>query len=454
MLAPCLNDVNDGAPMSAAPLTRSPALRRFASLMALACTALALNGCGGGDRVEPYEPQRMVSFGDENSLIDSYTDAALTLPDGSTPASPLALKGLVYTVNTVTAIPYDYVCAGAASTTSYTACDSSNGSTTLTLVDAPSVSQWYVRPASANVLTRVVSAAASASDATVNHRDVDYVWNCSGAVIWTQVIAHAFQLGYSSYNGAVGQCPTDSYGNAYTYAEFGARISDVVDQINSHMGELGTGTLVTIMAGQWDILDMHAEVSNNTRTLASAEAELKNRANQLIAAVQAITNAGGKVIVSFTPDLGESPKAYALGIQGSGGALYKLTLALNNQLYQLGNNQVIPKQGRVVAIVNPETLTDVNTRSTSYVYGAALCPPVDTSSATTSPRTLLDPVGKKVLTAGTGDDAYAAVKYCNTANTTLAGSTSTYMWADPIHFAPLGHSLIGSTGYSRANNQF
>jgi phospholipase/lecithinase/hemolysin len=290
-----------------------------------------------------------------------------------------------------------------------------------------------------------------------------YAWNCSGSVIWTQVIAHAFKLGYSSYNGAVGQCPTDNYSNAYTHAEYGARIADVVDQVNSHMGELGSGTLVTIMAGQWDVLDMYAEVSNNTRTLASAEAELKDRANQLIAAVQAITNAGGKVIVSFTPDLGESPKAYALGIQGSGGALYKLTLALNNQLYQLGNNQIIPKQGRVVAIVNPETLTDVNTRSDGYVYGAALCPAVDSNdevpasgstAATPSTRVLVDPLGRKVLTLGAGDDEYAAVKYCNTSNTTLAGSTSTYMWADPIHFAPLGHSLIGSTGYSRAANQF
>jgi hypothetical protein len=169
--------------------------------------------------------------------------------------------------------------------------------------------------------------------------------------------------------------------------------------------------------------------------------------------VQAITNAGGKVIVSFTPDLGESPKAYALGIQGVDGALYKLTLALNNRLYQLGNNQVIPKQGRVVAIVNPETLTDVNTRSDGYVYGAALCPAVDTSSATTSPRTLVDPLGRKVLTVASGDEEYAAVKYCTTSSS-LAGSISTYMWADPIHFAPLGHSLIGSTGYSRASNQF
>jgi hypothetical protein len=54
----------------------------------------------------------------------------------------------------------------------------------------------------------------------------------------------------------------------------------------------------------------------------------------------------------------------------------------------------------------------------------------------------------------TGDAVYSNVKYCNTLNTTLQGSTSTYIWADQIHFAPLGHSLIGALGYSRSSNQF
>ncbi len=445
--------------MSAALFPQSPALRRFASLMALASTALALNGCGGGDRVSAYEPQRMVSFGDENSLIDSYTDASLLAPDGT--VSTGGMKGLVYTVNTMAATVdtlggstlYCTDASAPAADTPFTACNSSNGSTSLTW-DAVNVTltQWFVDPASANSLSQVLHDTAHNTRLTRG-----YIWNCSGSVIWTQVIAHAFKLGYSSYNGAVGQCPTDGYANAVTYAGYKHRIANVVAQINSHMGELGSGTLVTIMAGQWDVLDMYDEVRNNTRTLDSAQAELKNRANQLIAAVQAITNAGGKVVVSFTPDLGESPKAHALGINGSNGVLYKLTNALNNQLYQLGNNQVIPKQGRVVAIVNPETLTDVNTRSTSYTYGAALCPAVDSNDntpTTASTTSLKDPLGRNVLTTSAGYDADAAVKYCNTSSTTLAGSTSTYMWADHIHFGPLGHSLIGSTGYSRANNQF
>ncbi|NML13655.1 hypothetical protein [Azohydromonas caseinilytica] len=35
------------------------------------CAAAVLGACGGGDRAEPFEPQRIVAFGDELSLLDS-----------------------------------------------------------------------------------------------------------------------------------------------------------------------------------------------------------------------------------------------------------------------------------------------------------------------------------------------------------------------------------------------
>jgi hypothetical protein len=447
MLAPCLID---GDPMFLAPIAHLRALSRLATLTALACGTLVLNGCGGGDRATPYVPTRMVSFGDENSLIDTYTDPAIKLKaDGSTQST---LKGLVYTLNAVTATTNGYVCPGAASTTSYTACDSSNGSTTRTMLDAPSVDQWYVTPASANVLTRVQSAAASASDATVNHRDLDYVWNCTGSVIWTQVIAHAFRLGYASYNGAVGQCPTDGYSNAYTYAAYGAKSADVSAQIAAHLSELGSGTLVTVMAGQWDILELYDAVKASTITQASAEAELRNRAGGLASAVIAVINQGAKVVVSLTPDLGESPMAYTAGDTA---LLKALTTAFNDALYinNLADQKKVPKGGRVVAGVNPETLTNTTTRSTSYVYGTAICPTADASGAAT-PVLFKDPVGNAVPAPATTDGLRSVVKYCNTATTTLPSNYTSYMWADSIHFSPLGHGSIGSSGYTRASNQF
>jgi outer membrane lipase/esterase len=432
--------------MFSAPTSHSPALRRIAALTALACSALALNGCGGGSRATAYQPSRMVSFGDENSLIDTFTASNLFAADGTTQAT---MKGLLYTVNTVVAVTNGYICPETGVATSYTACTSSNGNVSSTWA-TNSVSQWFVETGLANVLTNVQH------DTTNNTRkDIDYAWSCSSSVLWTQYIAHAYGMGYANYGGATGQCPSDNYSNAVTHAAYGAKAADVATQITSHLSEItNSSTLSTVMAGQWDILELYAQVKAGTKTQDAAEAELRDRADTLAAAIINAINQGAKVVVALTPDLGESPLAYT---DGKTAELAALTKAFNEQLYinNLAVSSKVPKGGRVVAGVNPETMTNTTTRSTSYVYAPyLLCPAVDSNDATTSTTSLTDPVGNKVTTATTGYDAYAAVKFCNTATTTLASTAGTYMWADQIHFSPLGHSLIGALGYSRSSNQF
>lgn len=51
------------------PSFLAPLYRRAA--VALACTTLALAGCGGGAQIEPFQPTRMFSFGDEQSLLNT-----------------------------------------------------------------------------------------------------------------------------------------------------------------------------------------------------------------------------------------------------------------------------------------------------------------------------------------------------------------------------------------------
>lgn len=59
----------------------APALRRTSLALALGAMAL-LSACGGGDPVVPFEPTRVLAFGDENSLITpegrKYTVNALS----------------------------------------------------------------------------------------------------------------------------------------------------------------------------------------------------------------------------------------------------------------------------------------------------------------------------------------------------------------------------------------
>jgi phospholipase/lecithinase/hemolysin len=394
--------------------------RRIAAAVALASAALALGGCGGGSRAADYKPSRMVSFGDENSTIESYAGA---LKDST--GAQGTMKGLVYTVNTVASTTL--VCADSTSP-NFVQCATSNGGTLGTVTSTD-----YLVFSSANIMSMLQH------DGT-NQMETDVVYSCTSSNIWIQVVAHDFHLGYSSYNGSTGLCPTDAYAGAVSYATFGAKAADVVTQINSHLGELDSSVLVTVMAGQNDILELFDQVKAGSITQASAEAELKNRAASLAAAIKAIMGTGAKVVLALTPDLGESPYAYQQ-TDANRAILSDLLDTFNNYLYV---NELGTTSGRLLAGVNPETYTDPNTRSSTYTYNAAVCP-----------------MGTTTLTRpdGTSPDAseitdYSAVKYCNSYYSTLNGSTSYYVWADQIHYAPLGHTWIGSAAYSRASDQF
>jgi outer membrane lipase/esterase len=392
-----------------------PVTLRQMGLVAMACSMAALSACGGGSRAKAYAPDRIVSFGDENSLISSYQGG---LKD-STGTGQGTLVGLVYTINS----PYLYntlTCVDSPAP-SLAPC-SAGDSTTFTTLGATDYGVFVDAagtPASrSTILTKIDHDTASATHA---QKSTNTLYSCTASSIWIQVIAHDFGRGYKS------QCPTDADG-ATTYAQYHATVAMVVAQVAAHRGELGQGVLVTLMAGQRDILDLYASVQNNTISQASAEAELKNRAGTLANAVKDIMSTGAKVVLALTPDLGQSPMAANGGNQP---LLASLTKVFNDTLYitNLGN-----QAGRDLAGVNPEPFTNPTIRSAAYDYTTAAC------TATLRPD------------GSTETDDEQKVKFCTAS--TLVSTTTAYMWADNTHFTPAGHSLIGSAGFNRAYNQF
>jgi lysophospholipase L1-like esterase len=405
------------------PQNLRPTLRQ-AGLVALACSAsLMLYGCGGGNRAKDYAPDRVVSFGDENSAIEPFTSA--NLRDGSTNQS--TLKGLTYTANVAT-IDSSLVCA-----------DTTNGNTggSPAACAAALANVAFPSPAatikgyqlSTNVVTVIETGTDTVSNTTVLQRSAAHGYFCNSTTIWIQAVAHNFGKGYQS------ACPVD-YAGAQTYATAGAKVADVAAQVAAHRGELGSGVLVTLMAGQNDITEVFEAVKAGTMTEASAQTELANRAAALAGTVQDVISTGAKVVLALTPDLSESPYGYASGNQA---LLATLTHLFNDTLYisKLGN-----VSGRNLAGVNPVSYTNTGTRSTSYVYSPALC---DLSLVTR-------PDGSTPIS--TDADYGSRVKYCNNYTYVSGGSVSTYMWADDKHFAPLGHGLIGTAAATRVANQF
>lgn len=406
-----------------APSVMPASLRRL-GLVVLACSAMALAGCGGGSRAKDYAPSRMVSFGDENSAFET-----IYLPNASGAATPL--KGLAYTVNSVvTTTPL--VCADSG-TSSPTICSSAlNGAA---FPSSPTSVDNYILdtgfPSTVDIFARGLDTNNSAPLQQTSQRG----YLCSASNNWVQYVAGAFGFRFPSscYPSGVG---------AVSYAAKGAHVAEIVAQVAAHQGELGDGVLVTIMGGQNDIIDLYNAIQSATDKNAATTAainELKSRAVQLAGAVGVIFNSGAKVIVALTPDLGQSPLATT---DGTSTLLSNLTAAFNNTFY-IENVARNYNDGRKVAGVNTSYITDPNTRSSSYVYTTPAC---DSTKTVQYSNQMPSPV--------TSDKPANGVLYCTSDNLATNASVSTYIWADDRHFAPAGHVQIGSTAYNRAANQF
>jgi hypothetical protein len=243
------------------------------------------------------------------------------------------------------------------------------------------------------------------------------------ASTWVQIVARAYGKGYTS------QCPQDTRGGAVSYAALGAKTADVINQINAHRGEITSKTVVTIMVGQNDILEQYAVAAGGNE--AAAIATLQGRAANMAAAIKDLIGLGGKVILALTPDLSETP----LGLAGDQALMDRLVRAYNDRLYITGLGNV---SGRSLAGMNPESLTQPGTRSTSYQYVTPLC----------DAAAVLRPDGS---TPANDDEK---LLYCTSQYYTSGAAASTAIWADAKRAAPLLHNLIGVTVYNRAHEQF
>ena len=399
--------------MSRVVATRLPVSLRRAGLITLACSAALLSACGGGDRKNFFNPDRVVAFGDENSAFTAYSNPA-SLQDAN--GAPVTLKGFTYTVQSVIAGVQE-TCDNIVTPTLCSTPTSNPFDANVAVTDAVR----YLLSVDRNVVTSI------ARDAGNNtQRTSSTIYSCDTPRTWVQIVAGAYGKGFS------GDCPLDTRGGAVSYATLGAKTADVIAQINAHRGELNSRTVVTVMVGQNDILEQYAVARAGNES--GAIATLQGRADAMAAAIKDIIGGtGAKVVLALTPDLGESPKAHAGGEDPA--LLRRLTVAYNERLYVRGLGT---QSGRSLAGVNPDSYTNPTTRSNSYTYRASLCKSAD----------VLRPDG----TAPANDDE--RLSYCTTQYLVSGGSASTYIWADATRAAPLLHSLIGVQGFSRAREQF
>ena len=105
--------------------------------------------------------------------------------------------------------------------------------------------------------------------------------------------------------------------------ELGVRLQITV-RIEAHRAELDSKTLVTIWAGQNDVIEQLAAYRATPGNLGNIKNELRARGERLGKAVNNLLNTGARVLIVTLPDLGKAPGAYADGL-----TLTEMTKAFN-----------------------------------------------------------------------------------------------------------------------------
>lgn len=416
-----------------------PAPRRVAGAAAV-CLAALLTACGGGDQVEKFRPAKLVSFGDEASVL-----ASESVDVGGTSVG--TLKGLKYTVNSlaleqgVAELFIPAVPSGALITSTWDIYPT-----------APEIGLPTVVPDTGNSVVRrlfTLDVSYTLNGTPVNNPasqvGFDYAYVCTNNRLWIQLLANSYGKGYKD------QCAADSEG-AHTYAEAGARVStdvtvdgvlrkSIKSQVAAHRSELDATTMVTILAGQNDVLQAYFDVRNSTLASNIAITQMRDRGRELAAIVNDITTTRARVVIVTLPSLWLSPYAR----QGDADLMKALTDSFNNGLTLTDG---LINDGRKIALValSDETsnIESALVNNTTYYGFTNISTPLCTSGRR--------PDGSVVTPAVAPFFGGDELRYCNSATINNSLDISTYFWADEVNLSPGAHARLGSFAYDRVEN--
>jgi outer membrane lipase/esterase len=376
--------------------------RRLRVLSAAVAMGLGLAACGGGTQVSKFTPNKIVSFGDELSFLGEQT------------VQGQVIKGQKYGVNYLVT-DYAY----------YTGTTYESDKAT---IDARALETYSGAPSYAvdSDSLRFIKSEASSGDAT-HLRQTRTLWGCTvEGRLWMQILANGYGLGYAT------GCPADKAG-AVTYATVGAKVADVIAQLNAHKAELTSSTMVTVLAGQNDIIEQLAIYRATPGELANIKARLKSRGEQLGQAVNGMLSSGARILIVTPPDLGKAP-----GAGSDATVLTEMTQAFIDGF--TGINGVLNDGNKIGLVKAFDLVQAIYANPSSYALNVL--------------ERACDMTGRFKVDGITATTSLLDCTYSTTApvnNTLVAGASMyTHLWASDWVMAPGGQARIGSLAYSRA----
>jgi outer membrane lipase/esterase len=237
---------------------------------------------------------------------------------------------------------------------------------------------------------------------------------CGDYVLWAQAVANLYGFAFS-------QCNPNNLTtlNGLMLAARNAKVADMAAQVAP--ANVGTGDLITVMAGAHDVLELQKAVTANTRTKADAISEASARGKALGLFVNAMVARDARIIVTTLLDVAYTPYAIALG-GDTQLLLGDLSTAFNTAL-----RITILNDGRFVAMVLADEELKKAARFPSTIG-------LDTST--------VDAVTKPACVTALPD--------CGSDNLVTGATALTWLWADDLHVGMRMHERLGALAVARA----
>jgi phospholipase/lecithinase/hemolysin len=259
-------------------------------------------------------------------------------------------------------------------------------------------------------------------------------------LVWTQVVANFFGGTLTAaYTGGFG-FPLTAHSDGLGYAQGGARVTDpngidfkangtgatavpVVTQLQNYLnahGSFNANQLVLVNGGGSDIL-IHAEaVASGSETTAQADQAITLAAQQLVAIVGQILQAGAKhVVLSNVGNAGVSP--FGVSSPDHGAELSGLSQTFNAAL-----TSALQAAGIQNQVITVDQYTFINNTLAALPANGFTVGNTDTGC---NPRLISSLVS-----------AYSL--FCSPATYTVSNADQTYMFADTVHPTTRLHALF------------
>lgn len=260
------------------------------------------------------------------------------------------------------------------------------------------------------------------------------VLDCAQLPIWIQSLATGYGL-------VLPQCNTAAATpSALIQAQPDTFSADVATQIDAFLaaGERFNGKdLVTVLAGQNDVLREYELIKAGTVTEAQAIDTMEAAGTALAGQVNRIGQAGGNVLISTVPDMGLTPFAIAEGLEAQR-QMSLLTARFNSKL-RVG----LINDGRMIGLVLLDEIVqrlvrDAIAQRDRDVEDSSLIMHADPACSSPVPACSLTTLNTTITT--TMPIAPTAV------------NIGSWLWSDDTHLGVLGQTQLGSAARTRASN--